>query len=118
MPGSDMRISELAALTDETTRTLRFYEAAGVLTPPSRTPGGYRDYNAAAVDEVGFVRALQQAGLSLDEIAALIRIRGGDACISADDATLVASAQSRVNEQLETLSRARTHLTASHPPSR
>ena len=40
-----MRISELADATHETTRTIRFYEASGLLPAPTRTPGGYRDYD-------------------------------------------------------------------------
>ena len=105
-----MRISELAAATNEPPRTLRFYEAEGLLSPVRRTPSGYRDYDPSAVDQVRSVRALQHAGLSLADIATLIRIRDAAGPISANDAALVTSAHSRVDDQLETLSRMRTHL--------
>lgn len=105
-----MRISELAAATNEPFRTLRFYEAEGLLSPARRTPSGYRDYDPSAVDQVRSVRALQHAGLSLGDIAALIHIGDTPGAISANDAALVASAQSCVDQQLDTLSRMRTHL--------
>jgi DNA-binding transcriptional MerR regulator len=38
-----MRIGELAAASGTTTKTLRFYEEAGLLPAPKRTFGGYRD---------------------------------------------------------------------------
>ncbi len=105
-----MRISELAAATNEPPRTLRFYEAEGLLSPVRRTPSGYRDYDPSAVDQVRSVRALQHAGLSLADIATLIHIRDTPGPISAHDAALVASVQKRVDHQLNTLSRMRTHL--------
>ena len=105
-----MRISELAAATNEPARTLRFYEAEGLLSPPRRTASGYRDYDPSAVDQVRAVRALQHAGLSLDEIATLTHIRDTPGPVSGNDAALVASAQSLVDNQLDRLSRMRSHL--------
>ena len=102
-----MRISELAAATNEPPRTLRFYEAEGLLSPTRRTPSGDRDYDPGAVDQVRSVRALQHAGLSLADIATLIHIRDTPGPISAHDAALVASAQLSVDQRLETLSRLR-----------
>ena len=105
-----MRIGELAHLTGVTTKTIRYYESIELLDAPERTPSGYRDYDPSAVDQVRSVRALQHAGLSLADIATLIRIRDAAGPISANDAALVTSAQSRVDDQLDTLSRMRTHL--------
>ncbi|WP_457757817.1 MerR family DNA-binding transcriptional regulator [Streptomyces mirabilis] len=39
-----MRIGELASVSGLTAKTIRFYEQAGLLPDPPRTPGGYRDY--------------------------------------------------------------------------
>ena len=70
-----MRIGELAARAGLTTKTIRFYEAAGVLPEPSRRSSGYREYDAAAVDRLAFVKAAQAAGLSLAEIREVIAVR-------------------------------------------
>ncbi|MEK6439133.1 MerR family DNA-binding transcriptional regulator [Pseudonocardia sp. T1-2H] len=42
----------------------RFYEQAGILPPPARTPGGYRDYDETALAKLQFVRSGQALGLS------------------------------------------------------
>ncbi|GHG12446.1 MerR family DNA-binding protein [Streptomyces filamentosus] len=72
-----MRIGALATATGTTTKTLRFYEQAGLLTDPPRTPGGYRDYPAHTTARVDFIRSAQAAGLSLAEIRDVLAIRDG-----------------------------------------
>ena len=70
-----MRIGELAQKAGTTTKTLRFYERAGLLPEPQRTLSGYRDYDDAALDRLTPVRAAQAAGLSLAEIREVIAVR-------------------------------------------
>lgn len=70
-----MRIGELAQRAGLTTKTLRFYEQAGLLPAPARNASGYRDYDDDALDRLRFVRAAQAAGLSLAEIAGVIVAR-------------------------------------------
>ena len=70
-----MRIGELAARTGLTTKTVRFYEDAGVLPEPARQPSGYRDYDASALDRLAFVKAAQAAGLTLSQIRDVIAVR-------------------------------------------
>ncbi len=70
-----MRIGELAERAGTTTKTLRFYEQAGLLPEPARTPSGYRDYDSAVLDLLAFVRAAQAAGLKLAEIREVVAVR-------------------------------------------
>ncbi len=70
-----MRIGELAASAGVTTKALRFYEQAGVLPEPARTPSGYRDYDNTALARLRFVKAAQAAGLSLTEIVQVVAVR-------------------------------------------
>lgn len=70
-----MRISELAQETGTTTKTLRFYEDAGLLPAPARAANGYRNYEPSAVTRVQFVKAGQAVGLTLAEIRQLLTIR-------------------------------------------
>ena len=70
-----MRIGELAATSCTTTKTLRFYERAGILTPPDRTRGGYRDYGIEALHRLDFIRRGRTAGLSLAQIREVLDIR-------------------------------------------
>jgi DNA-binding transcriptional MerR regulator len=70
-----VRIGQLAAQTGYSVRTIRFYEQSGLLPAPSRTPAGYRSYDQDAVTRLRFVRSAQALGLSLAEIADVLRIR-------------------------------------------
>lgn len=70
-----MLIGELARETDVTTKTLRFYEAEGLLHEPDRLPNGYRDYRPGTIDRVMFIRQAQSAGLTLAQIHEILAIR-------------------------------------------
>jgi DNA-binding transcriptional MerR regulator len=75
-----MRIGELAARSEVSTKTIRYYEEAGLLPHPARTGGGYRDYDEPAVQRLAFVRAGQSIGLTLGEIREVLAFRDrGDA---------------------------------------
>lgn len=63
-----MKISEVAALTNTSTKTLRFYENSGLLPPPARTASGYRNYGPEIVDRLRFIHRGQAAGLALQEV--------------------------------------------------
>ncbi|GAA3042649.1 MerR family transcriptional regulator [Actinokineospora globicatena] len=81
---SGMRIGELAKRTGTTTRTLRFYEAQGLLAA-QRAPNGYRSYDEHDLRLVAEIRALQAAGFSLADtrpFVACLRAGNpeGDAC--------------------------------------
>lgn len=63
-----LRIGELSVRTGKTRRTLHFYEELGLLTPASRTQGGFRQYDDASVQRVHWIGRLQDLGFSLPEI--------------------------------------------------
>lgn len=77
-----MRIGELAERTGVRVRTIRFYEEAGLLPAPRRTRGGQREYDEDAVTRLRFARSAQALGLSLAQIAEVLRVRdrGGPPC--------------------------------------
>ncbi|WP_278258193.1 MerR family DNA-binding transcriptional regulator [Nocardioides convexus] len=58
-----MRTSELAERVGVNAETLRYYERRGLLAPPPRTPGGYRDFPATAVESAAVHQAGTGAGL-------------------------------------------------------
>ena len=66
-----MRIGELATRTGVSARSLRYYEAQGLLTS-TRSTQGQRHYPAATVDRVALLRHLFAAGLSSRTIATLL----------------------------------------------
>ncbi len=70
-----MRIGVLAARAGLTTKTVRFYEGAGLVPPPPRTPAGYRDFPAQTLARLAFIRDAQAAGLTLADIRSVLAIR-------------------------------------------
>lgn len=70
-----MRIGELAATSGTTTKTLRFYEQAGLLHAPERTSAGYRDYRPEVLQRLDFIRRSRSAGLTLAQIRDVLDVR-------------------------------------------
>jgi DNA-binding transcriptional MerR regulator len=70
-----LTIGKLAARTGVTAKTIRFYEAAGVVPPPVRSANGYRRYRQDAVDLLRFVKQARGLDLTLAEIKELVAIR-------------------------------------------
>src|SRR3954447_17869693 len=119
-----MRIGQLAAQTGYSVRTIRFYEQSGLLPAPSRTPAGYRSYDQDAVTRLRFVRSAQALGLSLAEIADVLRIRDrhGPPCSYVAELldTHISALDTRINElsALRDELRARRPLGAAPDPAR
>ncbi|MDQ7793355.1 MAG: heavy metal-responsive transcriptional regulator [bacterium] len=70
-----MRIGALSRKTGIPRSTVRYYERLGLVDPPPRTAGGYRRYGPEHEARLTFVRQAKLLGLSLDDIASLIRLR-------------------------------------------
>lgn len=70
-----MRIGELADAAGVNPKTIRYYEAVGLLPPPRREPNGYRCYDQADLDRLAFIRRAQQLELRLDEIHEILALR-------------------------------------------
>lgn len=105
-----MRIGELASLTGVTSKTLRFYEAEGLLHQPVRTAGGYRDYPGETVDRVAFIRHAQAAGLTLRQIGEVLLVRDGGHAPCRHVADLVDHRLGEVEQRLRELADTRAHL--------
>jgi DNA-binding transcriptional MerR regulator len=84
-----MRIRELALRVGTTTRTLRYYEAQGLL-PAGRSANGYRVYDEQHVLLVGEIRSLQAIGFSLADVRPFVECllaghESGDECPASVD---------------------------------
>jgi DNA-binding transcriptional MerR regulator len=68
-----LRIGEVAKATGLTTRTLRYWEQLGLLSPSSHRESGERLYTASAIERVGRIRELQNLlGFSLAEVKVVL----------------------------------------------
>jgi DNA-binding transcriptional MerR regulator len=64
-----LRIGAVAKRIGVSTRTLRYYEEVGLLTPSGRSPGGARHYTDVDLERVKHIRRLQTLmGFDLDRI--------------------------------------------------
>lgn len=75
-----MKVSELAERTGTTAKTIRFYEAGGILPAAPRRPNGYRDYTDEDVCRVRVLVALRGLGLDLGECGRLAELCSTGRC--------------------------------------
>ena len=69
-----MKIGELARATGTSSETVRYYERIGLLRPPERTDGNYRDYAPAAVERLAFIRHARGLGFEINDIRSLLEL--------------------------------------------
>ena len=105
-----MRIGQLAADCGVTAKTIRFYEQAGLLPEPARTPTGYRDYPPASGTRLRFIRTAQAAGLSLAEIAGVLAVRDRGQPPCAHVATLIDTHLADIRDRIAALHAAHAEL--------
>ncbi|MFI5930809.1 MerR family transcriptional regulator [Actinoplanes sp. NPDC051494] len=106
-----LTIGRLARRTGLTARTLRFWSDEGAVPPVSRSPSGYRLYDATSVARVDLVRTLRELGLGLDDVRRVLDGRAtvaevADAHVAAIDAQIRALKVSRA--VLSTVSKRRS----------
>ena len=96
------RSGELAKLVGVSRDTLRHYERKRVLTRPTRSPNGYREYPEDAVERIHVIRRALAVGFTLDELARIFqrRTEGGIPCKSVRHlaATKLAQLRERISE--------------------
>lgn len=69
--GDQLTIGEVARRTGVATSALRYYEERGLIAS-ERTEGNQRRYPRAIIRTVSIIRAAQEVGLTLEEIAAAL----------------------------------------------
>lgn len=68
-----LRVGDLARLTGKTVRAIHLYEELGLLQPASRSSGGFRLYDPAAVERVRWIDLLHGLGFSLHDMRELLQ---------------------------------------------
>jgi DNA-binding transcriptional MerR regulator len=115
-----VQIGDLIGLTGASARSLRHYEAVGLLTPQRRM-NGYREYGQDAVERVRRIKALLSAGMNLADLAPLL------SCVVDDRPTLlrcettiaaVERGLTQLDDRIAELTRVRETLAAALPAGR
>lgn len=107
-----LTIGEVARRSGVAPSALRYYEARGLLGT-TRTAGGHRLFHRGVLRRLAFVRAAQNVGLTLEEVAAaLATLPASRTPTKADWARLSRAWQARLDEQIAALEKLRDGLTS------
>ncbi|MGQ0815114.1 MAG: MerR family DNA-binding protein [Gemmatimonadota bacterium] len=107
-----LTIGALANTTGIGIQAIRFYEREGLIEKPPRTRSGYRQYDAATIDRLHFIRRAQELGFTLKEIRELVELESDT---GADCAEVCAAANAKVaavQRKIDDLTRMKEELTA------
>lgn len=107
-----LRIGELAAELGLNPKTIRYYEELGVLPEPRRTPAGYRVYEAADRERLGFILKARAIGLTLEEIGDVLALRRRGERPCEHVLVLLDRKIAGINQQLGTLKDVKKELVA------
>ena len=72
-----LTIGQVAKITGMTAKTIRYYEAIGIVPAPRRSNSGYRHYDGTGVDRLRFVRRARSLGLPLRGLKTLTGVLNG-----------------------------------------
>lgn len=67
-PATLLRVGDVARQSGKTVRAIHLYEEIGLLRPVTRSRGGFRLYDDAALDRVRWIELLSGLGFSLSEM--------------------------------------------------
>jgi len=67
-------IGALSKQTGCNIETIRYYEKAGLLPVPARSPAGYRRYGSTHLRRLTFIRRARALGFSIEEVRTLLKL--------------------------------------------
>jgi MerR family transcriptional regulator, copper efflux regulator len=105
-----MRIGALADRSGITAQAIRYYESIELLPAPERTPSGYRDYGADAVERLRFIRDAQASGLTLVEVQSLLRMKDAGDTTCAHTRAFLERHLADIDEQIARLQQSRAEM--------
>lgn len=105
-----MLISELAAAGGVKVSSIRFYERRGLLTPPHRASGGYREFDDTDVTRVRYLKRGQELGFTLAELGALLEVTGVAGPLSGEVTALGRDKLAEIDRRIADLVRMRGAL--------
>ncbi|MBN8716343.1 MAG: helix-turn-helix domain-containing protein [Xanthomonadales bacterium] len=84
---AEIRIGQLAKVTQTTPPTIRYYEGIGLLPAPPRQAGSQRVYGDADVRRLTFIRRCREFGFPIEKVRLLVSlVQNRDrACMEARD---------------------------------
>jgi Cu(I)-responsive transcriptional regulator len=69
-----MNIGQASNASGVSSKMIRYYESIDLIPPSARRDSGYRDYGAADIYRLAFIRRARDLGFSIDQIRDLLRL--------------------------------------------
>ena len=105
-----LKIGQVARLANVSVDTVRYYERVGLLPPARRRSSGYRVFDETAVDRIKLVKQLQDLGLTLEEVEAMLVAATDDAASCSRESARMRTALRRTEERMAALAEVRGKL--------
>lgn len=105
-----LTIGKVAQMSGAGIETLRFYERKGLIPEPPRRESGYRQYPAATIDRVRFIKQAKDLGFTLAEIRELLDLSLGPKTTCADVKKKALEKTKEVDAKIADLQRIRKAL--------
>jgi MerR family transcriptional regulator, copper efflux regulator len=67
-----INIGKLSKIVDLPTKTIRYYEDAGLISKAHRSENGYRQYAKSTIEELKVIKYARKLGLHIEEIKKLL----------------------------------------------
>ncbi|CAA7622389.1 MerR family transcriptional regulator [Candidatus Terasakiella magnetica] len=103
MPPSPINIGGLSQRTGVNIETIRYYEKTGLLPPPARSQGGFRQYDDQHVRLLRFIRRGRDLGFSIASIRTLLALAARPDLPCADADQMVARQLGEVERKIADL---------------
>ena len=108
------QIKELSKQADVPEKTIRYYEEIGLLPSARRSANGYRLYDEADVERLGFIRRARALDIGLDEITEILAFRERNEPPCKYVMELMHEQIDKVEERIRNLQQVRDELKALH----
>ena len=110
-----MNIGKVSKLTGVPSKTIRYYEAIGLVPQAARAGNGYRDYGDKEVETLRFIKRARSLGFSIDDVRNLLDLWQNTKRASADVKAValkhIEDVEGRIRE-LESIRDTLKHLTS------
>lgn len=93
-------IGKLAELAEIEIQAIRYYESLGLLPEPKRTESGYRKYDLEYLENLRFIKNLQELNFKLEEIKELVKVKFNKKALGKDVKKLIKEKLNEIKDEI------------------
>ncbi len=110
MGSPGLRIGQVAQSSGLPVKTIRFYCDQGLISPTTRSQGGYRLFDHSIYNELSLIRSLRAIDVPLSELRRILEVRRSGICNCATLKTTLQSKLSGIEQRMKELYQLRLEL--------